>query len=332
MIFLTSVIFGTIIYINVVVFERKFDFYMPVCKESTVLKRIISSMNLNSPMNLSQNSVNSSENTSNVTVVTAFWNLGTFQKGSTGKLHFSTNTYFLWASSFRYLVNPLVVYTDSKEFKELMEKLRADQINTTIIYLINRTDVWPFQLTGKIKAIYSQPGYPKHHPNTVNPEYAAAQHAKYAVVANTVRKQIFSSLYYVWLDIGYFRDITSRKNFFEVNTPPCFESDKLAINRVKDVSMGLDPLKIFRNNLIWVGGGMFLGSQKVILEFEKLYHKAVLYFLNQNLMNTDQQVLYSLYSRKGRKTLKPNIELQLYIPKGSGNPWFYLGYICLKDV
>ncbi|XP_062607597.1 uncharacterized protein LOC134269424 isoform X2 [Saccostrea cucullata] len=335
-IILTLLLIGTLFYLHVAVFERKFDFYKPAWNESNVLKRIVSSMNLKSVMNFSQNYVTEKvkpiEYTSNLTVVTAYWNLGTFQKGSTGKLHFSTNTYFSWATSFKYLVNPLVVYTDSKEFKELMEKLRADRMNTTAIYLVNRTEIWPFQLVDQIKAVYSQPGYPKHYPNTVNPGYAAAQHAKYAVVAKAVQKQIFRAPYYVWLDIGYFRDISNRKVFFELNIPPGFDPKKLAVNRVNDLSMNIDPFSIFRHNIVWVGGGMFVGSEKLILDFEKLYHKAVLYFLDQKLMNSDQQVLYSMYSKKGREALKPNIELQLYIPKGSGNPWFYLGYLCLKDV
>lgn len=73
-----------------------------------------------------------------LTIVTAYWNLGTFRKGS-GNMHFSTETYFKWATVFKYLLNPLVVYTDSEEFKELKERLQSDRINNTMIYLTSRT-------------------------------------------------------------------------------------------------------------------------------------------------------------------------------------------------
>lgn len=96
--------------------------------------------------------------------------------------------------------------------------------------------------------------------------------------------------------------------------------------------MNTRPFSIFRSNIVWVGGGLFIGTRNVVIEFEKLYERAVLYFLDQKLMNSDQQVLYSLYSQEGRKALKPNIELQLYTPTGGGNPWFYLGYLCRKVV
>lgn len=269
--------------------------------------------------------------TSNLTIVTAYWNLGTFQKG-VRDLKFTTNTYFKWASTFKYLVNPLVVYTDSKEFKELMETLRSDRLNSTVIYLLNRTDLWPFQLINQIKAVFDHPGYPKHHPNTVLPEYPAAQHSKYAVVAETIRRGVLANPYYAWLDIGYFRDIIDQKVDFQLDIPPGFDPGRVSVNRLEDLSMNIDPFMIFRKNIVWIGGGIFIGKGEKLLQFEQLYRRAVLYFLRQNLMNSDQQVLYSLYSKKGRKALKPNVELQLYIPEGSGNPWFYLGYLCKKEV
>lgn len=274
---------------------------------------------------------NNVKNTRNVTIVTAYWNLGTFQKG-VGGLKFSTNTYFKWASTFKFLVNPLVVYTDCKEFKELMETLRSDRLNNTMIYLLNRTELWPFQLVTQMKSVLDQPGYPKHYPNTLIPEYPAAQHSKYAVVAETIRKGVFANPYFAWLDIGYFRDVVERKVDFTLDIPPGFDPGKISVNRVEGLSMNIDPFTIFRKNIVWVGGGIFLGKGEVLLQFEQLYHRAVKYFLDQQLVNSDQQVLYSMYSKKGREALKPNIELQLYIPKGSGNPWFYLGYLCRKEV
>lgn len=274
---------------------------------------------------------NNVKNTRNVTIVTAYWNLGTFQKG-VGGLKFSTNTYFKWASTFKYLVNPLVVYTDCKEFKELMETLRSDRLNNTMIYLLNRTELWPFQLVTQMKSVLDQPGYPKYYPNTVIPEYPAAQHSKYAVVAETIRRGVFANPYFAWLDIGYFRDVVERKVDFTLDIPPGFDPGKISVNRVEGLSMNIDPFTIFRKNIVWVGGGIFLGKGEALLQFEQLYHRAVKYFLDQQLVNSDQQVLYSMYSKKGREALKPNIELQLYIPKGSGNPWFYLGYLCRKEV
>ena len=270
--------------------------------------------------------------TSNLTVVTAYWKLGTFRKGSYGNLRISKNHYFQWASVFKYLVNPVVVYTDSEEFRVLMEELRPLRTYKTKIFLVNRTAIWSFQLTDKIKTVFEQPGYPTYRPNTVYPEYSAAQHAKYDVIADSVRKGFFKTPYYAWLDVGYFRDIVNREHFFRLDIPPGFDPERISFNLISERPMDTEPSVIFRKNHVWVGGGMFLGTENVILQFAQLYQRAVLYFLDQNLMNSDQQVLFSLYSHMGRKALKPDVELQIYTPTGKGNIWFYLGYLCRKEV
>lgn len=269
---------------------------------------------------------------SNLTVVTAYWNLGTFRKGS--HQTFTTNTYLTWTKTFKYLMNPLVIYTDCVQFRDLITKERSEgklEYQTELVF-INRTSLWPFSLLDKIKQVYSQPGYPAHYPNTVNPSYSAAQHAKYAVVADAVRRNLYNTSYFAWLDIGYFRDLIGSNQYFELKIPPNFDSSRLAVNLISHLGMNTRPYSIFRSNVVWVGGGLFIGTRNVVIEFEKLYERAVLYFLDQKLMNSDQQVLYSLYSQEGRKALKPNIELQLYTPTGGVNPWFYLGYLCRKVV
>lgn len=44
-----------------------------------------------------------------------------------------------------------------------------------------------------------------------------------------------------------------------------------------------------------------------------------------------------MYSLEGTRSLKPNVELQLYSMKddksvGTRNPWFYLGFLCRHAV
>ncbi|XP_055997897.1 uncharacterized protein LOC125647218 [Ostrea edulis] len=268
-----------------------------------------------------------------LTVVTAYWDLGSFKKGE--KQTFTKSTYLSWASTFQYLINPIVVYTDSTEFRDLMFSLRAkgNLTNQTKIFLVSKRKFWPFRILNQIQSVYRQPGYPAHHPNTVNAEYSAAQHSKYVAVADSAQRNIFNTSFFAWLDVGYFRDIVGTRKNFKLELPPNFNPNSVAFNRVFNSSMTMDPYRIFRQNVVWVGGGLFICSGKVGIEFEKLYQRAVLYFLRQNLMNTDQQVLYAMYSDEGQKVIRPNIGLQIYIPKVNyGNQWFYLGYLCLIKV
>ena len=114
--------------------------------------------------------------------------------------------------------------------------------------------------------------------------------------------------------------------------PPDFDPTRLAFNRVNPHVETTDPLKVFRDNMVWVGGGMVIGKGNVLEEYERFYQRAVDFFLDLKLMNTDQQVIYSVYTKKGRQSLKPEIEIQPYLPKPPGNAWFYLGFLCRKVI
>lgn len=90
------------------------------------------------------------------------------------------------------------------------------------------------------------------------------------------------------------------------------DKNLLAVNEVYTPNLNLTPKEIFMQNKVWIGEGMFIGTRSVQLVFEKIYKEAVLYFLEKKIMNTDQQLIYAIYSLEGRKSLRPNVELQLY--------------------
>ncbi|WAR22277.1 hypothetical protein MAR_016251 [Mya arenaria] len=269
-----------------------------------------------------------SSNKYDVTVVTAYFDLGTFRKGSVTQ--FSTETYLSWCNTFRYLLNPLIVYTDSQKFYHLMKNIRNDTANRTRIHLINRNSSWAFQLRSNISKVFSQKGYPKHYPNTVLPEYACAQLAKYDVISRASRDDVFKTNYVMWLDVGYFRDRKST-NFFSLRRPKGYNESRVAMNVIQaNTNMAMPVTDIFRNNLVWVGGGLVFANRDIIPRFETQLKKAVDYFLSRRVMNTDQQVVYALFSDEGRRGIRPNIELQLYTPPGD-KCWFYLGNIMLNS-
>lgn len=124
----------------------------------------------------------------NITIVTAYWDLGTFRKGK--KKQRTRHHYEKWASIFEMILNPVIVYTDSSVFQSSMENYRSKFTNKTMIYCVNRTTFWPFQLTEQIKAVFDQPNYPKFYPNTFVPEYSASQHMKFAVMLDAVQKNL----------------------------------------------------------------------------------------------------------------------------------------------
>lgn len=271
----------------------------------------------------------------NLTIVTAYWDIGSFKKGTNAK--FTPKHYEDWAQVFEFILNPLVVYTNSKTFANLMRNFRLNLKHKTKIIVVKQSEFWPFRMLQQIQSVFDQPGYPVHYPNTFIAEYSAIQHAKFAVAANATMLNVFPNKFYGWVDIGYFRDIVKEKKYFRLNAPSDKDETRLSVNEVYNPFPDISPEKIFKENVVWVGGGMFIGTKEVILKFEKLYQRAIYHFLEKKVMNSDQQVIYSIYSKEGQKLLKPEIKLQLYKPHDmqkvhTKNPWFYLGYLCREVI
>ncbi|XP_045188413.2 uncharacterized protein LOC123546281 [Mercenaria mercenaria] len=274
---------------------------------------------------------NSTQNNyGNVTVVTAYFDLGTFRKGPPGQ-YFTRKLYFDWAKTFRYLNNSLVIYTDSEDFKIHMFKVRNESMKHTKIFLIERSSSWAFQNIDKIQKIFSAKSYPKHYPNTVIPAYACAQHAKFDMIERAAKFNIFGTKYYMWLDIGYFRNRKSENDFY-LTKPKGFVDSKIAVNLVNSkLSLTSHPEDIIKKNLVLFGGGLVFGEKEHVTKFADLFRRAVDHFLLKGLANTDQQVIYAMFSMDGRKSLKPEVELQVYRSPHE-NDWFYLGNIMVKEM
>ena len=267
----------------------------------------------------------------NLTVVTAFFDIGTFCKGTCFASR-SLDDYLEWTKTFGYLLNPLVVYTDSSRFQKHMERVRAKLFHRTEIFLIDRNSSWAFRRKELIRDIYSTKGYPVYYPNTVVPEYPCAQHAKYDVVARAATENYFRTDYFTWLDIGLFRHEVNNPKYFTLEIPPGFNSSRIAVDLVYDMPMDMEMSRIFKEKMDWVCGCIFMGERNLVLAYTEQYKRAVDYFLSQRLMNTDQQVLYAMYSTQGRKLIKADIDLQLYKRENNchTNKWFYLGYLMRK--
>jgi hypothetical protein len=266
---------------------------------------------------------------SDVTVVTAYFDLGTFRKGHSGT-YFTRDMYHNWARIFRHVKNPMVIFTDSEFFKLHITAIRNESLMSTKIVLLDRSSSWAFQNIDKIKKIFESSTYPKHYPNTVVPAYACAQHAKYDMIERAAKMNAFSTAYYMWIDIGYFRNRKSENNFY-LTKPPSFDDTKIAFNLINSkLKFDRSPATIMKQNLVLLGGGLFFGKRDYVIKFAAQFEDAVDFFISQGLSNTDQQVIYAMFSKTGRKYLKPEVELQVYTPPRD-NDWFYLGTIMIQE-
>ncbi|ESN93309.1 hypothetical protein HELRODRAFT_181058 [Helobdella robusta] len=277
------------------------------------------------------------------TVVTGYFVLTKFQKGNK-PLYFSSDLYKRWCSTFSLLLNPLIVYLErNSSFVEIFKKiLSKHEPSRYKIIEVERKDLWAFKLLPNITKIFSKPGYPKHPPNTVVPEYSAVMHCKYELMNRSIVENPFKTNYFAWLDIGLFRDFavsddpyyfvklineTLFSQKFYLDVPDNFDRSKVAYTEVYDLSKNMKPCDIVNENMVWVCGCYFVGGGEVLLRWCGEYMRAVEEMIGQHdCVSTDQQVIYWLFSN--RKNLKVSTSIQTYTNMSSNvDPWFYLGYL-----
>ena len=108
-----------------------------------------------------------------------FLNLGSFKKGNGGKLVYTPRLYLSWMTTWGRLNNTVVAYFDDDKYMNHFLRLRSSLSSwRTSAFLIKRRDLPAWKDLNKTREIFSQPGYPRFQPATVNAEYSCTMTAK----------------------------------------------------------------------------------------------------------------------------------------------------------
>jgi len=209
-----------------------------------------------------------------LTVVTGYFNLGSFQKGI-GKT-FTNALYRQWMTAFASINNPVIVFMDTDSDLEFFAKVRSSlPSNLTKLIKVKRNETWAFSLEDRISKIFKQPGYPQHHPNTVSPAYSMSMHAKYELMAIAIQENPFETKYFCWLDIGLFRSLTSPRSInnpanpftplFRLELPFNFSTDSVAYTQVSPRNSVLNLTRIIYNNEAWLCGCYFVDEGSILM-------------------------------------------------------------------
>ena len=193
-------------------------------------------------------------------------------------------------ASFGWLDNPLVVFTDTEEIAQYFRQLRARYpASRTTVIVLKRYELWAFQLAEEIQEVYSQPGYPKHPPNTINPLYSWVLHAKFKLVNRVILQQLYQTRYMAWLDIGLFRAGAKKTQTIHLTVPVDFDRQRVAYDQVNTLN-NVTAKDVVWRNMVWVGGASFLATPEVAFVYCSEYRRAVRKLLDMKIMSTDQQV------------------------------------------
>ena len=270
-------------------------------------------------------------------MVSASFDIGAFKKGIEETTR-GFSLYMEWAQPYQYMDNPMVIFTDSDEFKQQMLKIREKHLSKTMIIVIPKEHLWSFRLLPWIQKIINGPNYPKYHPNTVIAEYDCTMFAKTELVSYAAKKNFFSTSYISWIDIGYYRKILDRRKQFWLEVPPSFDTSKVAMNEIFHVDLvHTTPRKVFLRETVWVGGGLQLYTPDIAIRFHRQFQKALVRYMSQGLVNSDQQVILSMSLLGEREQFPLDVEVQGYYQTDDNaskllyDRWFHLGLLMYHE-
>ena len=270
-----------------------------------------------------------------VTLVTAYFDIGEFQKGPKESKTQGPNNYMNWMKAFSKIDNPVVVFLDDDKYVDMLKNIRGESLSSqTQIIKVTRDDLWAFKLKPDISKIFSDPTYPKYHPYTVVPDYACIVCAKYETMAKAIDANYFGTDYFAWIDIGYWRDeVSSNTPNFHIGLPPGFDESRISYGAVSE-KQNVSSELIFLDKVDWLAGGFFIGHKKQMMLWVRNYMQyAEICIKKRNLMGEDQQVIYAMLNDE---SFKRDVDLQVYGPvarkpgQDADNQWFHLGYLCRK--
>lgn len=262
----------------------------------------------------------------NFTVVTAYFNLGSIQKGQPSATR-GPSAYRGWMWPYRHVLNGVVAFFDDSDFAASFAELRKGL--PTKIVVVNRSDMWAFSLATRIQTVFLQPDYPKNHPKSTDAAYVSTMYAKYELVSRAVRDNPFGSPYFAWMDLGIYRYLPSdAADAFMLRAPACLRDSSVMFARIFPMDARQTAAYVLRNGLDWVGGGFFVAEGEVMLSFCEDYRKHAAAYLSAGLANHDQSVILAMYLPEA--AAKPAVPLQAVVPRGD-DPWFYLPLQARRD-
>lgn len=260
-----------------------------------------------------------------VTIVTAFFNIGSFAKMSGTR---PASSFLEWMKKFRRITNPVIAYIDnSNDLQHFLVQRQYVAQNLTKAFLVDRKELWAFRLLPRINDVLKTlPKAPHGFPHVRNPLYAAIMHSKYELMERAIQANYFKTKYFSWVDIGFFRSMLSNTGDpIKMVLPPGLDPQKVAYSEVVPFDGTLTARQVFVKHPFWLSGNYFSATVNTMLKWAREYKRCTRRFLSRDMTGTDQMVLHAMFLPTGCN-LTHSERLTLYHPSlGLGDRWHAAG-------
>lgn len=239
----------------------------------------------------------------NTTIVTSLYDIG---RGSWNNLfQRSYQEYFKYFKNILSLDCNMVIYIDEKDY-DTVKTLRSEidpffkKTKFNINSFINLEAFQRFYLKSKNvmnSSDFLKKRFEHHTPEMVYPEYNIINFNKVSFIEQTIKENLFSSEYFIWMDAGFYHSRFPQEYCLKQYPDPekikILDDNKvhfLTLSDQVELSSYLDPR-------VSITGSMFAGKAEPLLQLKTLCFDVIDEILNANAINDDQTIYAFAYQK-----------------------------------
>lgn len=216
----------------------------------------------------------------------------------------NNDIYYSWMKNLLENLNqPLIIYTDYKSYDKI-RKMRGYLINKTIIHLTSLDDMYMSKYNHILKHHHTI----DNEKNIHNVNLYKIWNEKIHYIKKSVDNNILNGNYYIWIDIGFFRDKncnTLLKHFPDINKIKTEIQDKVGILQIQEIhnkylhlideSNNINVLTRYdlNNELYTFGGGFLIFHKNNINKIHDLYFELMDKYISKDRFIGKDQILYA---------------------------------------
>ena len=259
------------------------------------------------------------------TIVSAFFDIGAFQKGTEGIR--TAATYRDWLVNFARMENPLVFFAGSEDDVQLMLRIRSGTLHPTRVDLVDRHSLRAFSQITRVEELIRNATFPTGHPNTTMAGYSCVQHAKYELIHHALTSGWIDTSHCCWMDCGKIFDVLRLRrdcSYQLLNRPEL--GPGIHYSKVRPClprSLGEIQSNNGGDGEYCHAGGFFYGATAPMEEWSASYLTHALRYQAEGYVFNDQATLYAMVS----EGLANNVSAHVF-----PEPWFGLCSHLLRPV
>jgi hypothetical protein len=234
-----------------------------------------------------------------VTVISAFFDLGAFQKGTEGVR--DAEKYRSWMSNFEFIENPLIFYVETEQDYQLVTSIRSRRNFPTRVVLVDRNEMSSFRNLEKVRESIRTAEFTLASPNTTVAEYSCVQHAKYELTAHAIGEGWVESDQCCWMDCGKIFDRLrlDDQSCYRIRGYPVTGDGKVHYTLARNfLPRTLEEVQRAQGGAgaVTLAGGFFIGQTGAMSAWCDRYLKHALDYQQQGWIFTDQAAIHAMLS------------------------------------